>query len=56
MNTPDAFTTWPSDSTSDEFSYFQRKYDFQFSPKFRYKSLKFQTLVDTQVAMLPQIS
>lgn len=47
-NSPDSLITRPPDSTSDWFSYFQRKYDFQVSLQFRYKSLNFNlTLVNT---------
>lgn len=48
INSPDSLTTRPPDSASDEFSYFQRRYDFQFSPQFGYKSLNFRlTLANT---------
>lgn len=56
-NSPDSLITRPPDSTSDWFSYFQRKYDFQVSP-IQVQKLEFQPHPGEhpRVAMLLKIS
>lgn len=44
-HSPDFSTPQPPDSASDEFSYFQRKYNFQFSPQFGYRRMNFKLIL-----------